>query len=163
MKQQTTERSVGREDVKEYLQQYHVARGQKRILEQRHDTLARELKVPAIGSSYRTMPTTKAGNNEGAVSVVFRIAEVEDRIEEQREAMGKAVLHVMDLIDLLPRNSMERTVVELRHIDCKKWERIAREAHMSRTGVINHYNAALDIILENKRAKILVQESLGGY
>lgn len=33
--------------------------------------------------------------------------------------MAKAVLHVMDLIDLLPQNSIERTVVEMRHIDCK--------------------------------------------
>jgi hypothetical protein len=40
------------------------------------------------------------------VSVVFRIAEVEERIEDQREEMAKAVLHVMDLIDLLPPNSM---------------------------------------------------------
>lgn len=62
------------------------------------------------------------GDSEGAVSVVFRLSEVEERIEAQRVAMGRAVTMVMDLIDLLPENSMERTVVELRHIDCKKWE-----------------------------------------
>ena len=48
------------------------------------------------------------------MSLVYRIAEVEDRISQQRDAMAKAVLHVMDMIDLLPQNSMERTVVEMR-------------------------------------------------
>ena len=90
--------------------------------------------------------------------MVFRLAEVEDRIEAQRAAMGRAVTMVMDLIDLLPENSMERTVVELRHIDCKKWERICKEVHMSRSRVNDYYNADLDTILSNKRAQKLVQD-----
>ena len=52
----------------------------------------------------------------------------------------------------------KRTVVELRHIDCKKWERICKEVHMSRSRVNVYYNAALDIILSNARAQKLVQE-----
>lgn len=148
-----------REAVKEYLQQYHMARVGKKLLERRHDNLVRELKAPPVGSAYRTMPATRTpANTEGSVSVVFRIAEVEERIEDQREAMGKAVLQVMDLIDLLPQNSMERTVVELRHIDCKKWERICQEVHMSRSRVNDYYNAALEIIMENKRARKLVEK-----
>lgn len=156
-----SEKTMGgatREGVKEYLQQYQMARNSKRFLEKRHDSLMRELKAPAPGSTYRTMPATRSpANTEGAVSVVFRLAEIEDRIEDQREAMGKAVLQVMDLIDLLPQNSIERTVVELRHIDCKKWEQICREIHMSRSRTNDYYNAALDIILSNKRARILVE------
>lgn len=159
MKQQVTGGAT-REAVKEYLQQYHMARERRRILERRHDVLARELKAPAPGSAYMTtMPAShSAAGSEGAVSVVFRLSEVEERIEAQRVAMGRAVTMVMDLIDLLPENSMERTVVELRHIDCKKWERICKEVHMSRSRVNVYYNAALDIILSNARAQKLVQE-----
>ena len=152
-----------RDAVKEYLQQFHMARENKRILERRHDNLVRELKAPAVGSTYRTMPTKRTqANSDGAVSVVFRIAEVEDRIDEQREEMERTVLQVMDLIDLLPQNSMERTVVELRHIDCKKWERICKEVHMSRSRVNDYYNAALEIIMENKRARRLVDKFMQG-
>ena len=134
MKQQATGGAT-REAVKEYLQQYHMARERRRILERRHDVLARELKAPAPGSAYMTMPASQsAAESEGAVSMV------------------------MDLIDLLPENSMERTGVELRHIDCKKWERICKEVHMSRSRVNVYYNAALDIILSNARAQKLVQE-----
>ena len=151
MKQQATGGAT-REAVKEYLQQYHMARERRRILERRHDVLARELKAPAPGSAYMTMPAShSAAESEGAVSVVFRLSEVEERIEAQRIAMGRAVTMVMDLIDLLPENSMERTVVELRHIDCKKWERICKEVHMSRSRVNVYYNAALDIILSLPR------------
>ena len=89
---------------------------------------------------------------------MYRISEVEDRIDQQREAMAKAVLHVMDMIDLLPQNSMERTVVEMRHIDCKPWEKIAQAVHMSRSRVFDYYNAALDTLLTCKRT----EETAGG-
>lgn len=156
MEKRTTEPEIKREDVKEYLQQYHFARRKKRILEERHRALADELRSPAPGSTYRTMPASRPSKTDGAVSVVFRISEVEDRIEDQRKEMESAVLRVMDLIDLLPANSMERTVVELRHIDCKKWERIAMEVHMSRSRVIDYYNAALDTLRPYKRTGKLV-------
>lgn len=149
-----------REAVKEYLQQYHDAKAKKQILEERHRTLSADLRDPGVGSTYRTMPTSKRQAREGgAVSLVYRIAEVEDRIGQQREAMAKAVLHVMDIIDLLPQNSMERTVVEMRHIDCKPWEKIAQAVHMSRSSVFDYYNAALDTLLTYKRTEKL----LGDY
>ena len=72
--------------------------------------------------------------------------------------MAKAVLHVMDLIDLLPQNSIERTVVEMRHIYCKPWDKIAREIYMSRSAVFNYYNAAMDKLLEFKRTGKLLED-----
>ena len=107
-------------------------------------------------------PPTKPTKTDGSVSVVFRISEVEDRIEEQREEMAKAVLNVMDLIDVLPANSTERTVVEMRHIDCKPWEKIAQAVHMSRSRVFDYYNAALDTLLACKRTGKLVGEYMAG-
>lgn len=156
MSKEAAGKAIGREDVKKYLQQYGAATRKKRILEERHRVLANELKVPLPGSAYRTMPTSRPSNSDGAVSVVFRIAEVEERIDAQVDEMSKAVLLVMDLIDLLPVNSIERTVVEMRHIDCKGWERIARETYLSRSAVFNHYNAALDHLLGYRRTEKLV-------
>ena len=100
MKQQATGGAT-REAVKEYLQQYHMARERRRILERRHDVLARELKAPAPGSAYMTMPAShSAAESEGAVSVVFRLSEVEERIEAQRIAMGRAcLLYTSDAAD----------------------------------------------------------------
>ena len=158
MSKKTTDETLGREAVKEYLQQYHTAVGKKRILEERHRVLSSELRAPSTGSAFRLTPPTTPTKKDGSVSVVFRISEVEDRIEEQREEMAKAVLNVMDLIDVLPANSTERTVVEMRHIDCRGWDKIAEALYMSRSNVFNYYNAALDKILENKRNRKLLEE-----
>lgn len=158
MAKKTAERKPNREDVKRYLQQYRVARQKKDILENRKRVLSNELRAPSIGHPLRDTPPAKGGRQDGAVSVVFRIAEVEERIEEQRADMSKAVLNVMDLLDLLPAHSTERTVVEMRHIDCMTWEQIADAVYMARSGVINHYNAALDKLLTYKRTEKIVGE-----
>ena len=158
MSKKTTDETMGREAVKEYLQQYHAAMGKKRILEERHRVLSSELRAPSTGAAFRLTPPTKPTKTDGSVSVVFRISEVEDRIEEQREEMAKAVLNVMDMINALPPNSTERTVVEMRHIDCRGWDKIAEALYMSRSNVFNYYNTALDMLLENKRNRKLLED-----
>ena len=158
MAKKTIDPTAEREAVKRYLQQYHVAKNKKHILEERHRVLAEELKSPAPGSRFRTVPAYRPTSPDGSVSIVFRLAEVEERIDDQREEANKAVLHVMDMIDLLPQNSMERTVVELRHIDCKSWEQITREVYMSRSAVFNYYNAALEHLMKYKRTRKLLSD-----
>lgn len=157
MERQGTMRNE-RAAVKEFLQQYHTARKAVRILENRHQTLIHELKAPGRVSALRPVPPPHQVQGDGAVSVVFRVEEVEERIDAQRGEMAEVVLRVMDLIDFLPRNSMERTVVELRHIDCKSWEQIAKEIYMSRSAVFNRYNAALDSLLNCPPARKLVED-----
>ena len=142
MGRKTTGAKLEREAVKRYLQQYHAAKQKKRILEERRRTLSAELRGPSA----------KPVHPDGAGTLVFQIADVEERIEAQQSKMAKAVQNVMDLIDLLPIGSMERTVVEMRHIDSRKWERIASEVHMSRSRVIDYYNAALDTLAANEKS-----------
>ena len=142
MSGKTTGAKLEREAVKRYLQQYHAAKQKKRILEERRRTLSAELRGPSA----------KPVHPDGAGTLVFQIADVEERIEAQQSKMAKAVQNVMDLIDLLPIGSMERTVVEMRHIDSRKWERIASEVHMSRSRVLDYYNAALDTLAANEKS-----------
>ena len=71
MSKKTTDKTLGREAVKEYLQQYHTAVGKKRILEERHRVLSSELRAPSTGSAFRLTPPTKPTKTDGSVSVVF--------------------------------------------------------------------------------------------
>lgn len=158
MTKKATGNQVEREAVKRYLQQYYMAKQKKRILEERHRTLSAELRGPTTAPAFRTMPTAKPVHPDGAGAVVFQIAEVEERIQKQQTEMARAVQNVMDLIDLLPIGSMERTVVEMRHIDGKRWEQIAKAVYLSRTAVFNYYNSALAMLLENERTKDFVGE-----
>ena len=152
MGRKTTGAKLEREAVKRYLQQYHAAKQKKRILEERRRTLSAELRGPSTAPAFRAMPSAKPVHPDGAGTLVFQIADVEERIEAQQSEMAKAVQNVMDLIDLLPIGSMERTVVEMRHVDSRKWERIASEVHMSRSRVIDYYNAALDTLAANEKS-----------
>ena len=151
MGRKTTGAKLEREAVKRYLQQYHAAKQKKRILEERRRTLSADLRGPST-PAYRAMPSSRPVHPDGAGAVVFQIAEVEERIEAQQAEMAKAVQNVMDLIDLLPVGSTERTVVEMRHIDCKPWDQIAGAVYMSRSAVFNHYNAALDMLARNEQS-----------
>ena len=162
MGRKTTGAKLEREAVKRYLQQYHAAKQKKRILEERRRTLSAELRGPSTAPAFRATPSTapafratpsaKLVHPDGAGALVFQIADVEERIEAQQAEVARAVQNVMDLIDLLPMGSMERTVVEMRHIDSRKWERIASEVHMSRSRVIDYYNAALDALAANEKS-----------
>ena len=114
--------------VNEYLKQYYRARAVKRDLDRRYQDLS--------GRS-------------------ARLAEVAEQIEAQRAEMVRALQNVMDMVDLLPLWSMERTVVELRRIDCKPWEQVARDVCMGRSRVIDYYNAALQVLADNEQAQAL--------
>ena len=151
MGKKTTGTRPEREAVKRYLQQYHAAKQKKRILEERRRTLSADLRGPST-PAYNAMPSSRPVHPDGAGAVVFQIAEVEERIEAQQAEMAKAVQNVMDLIDLLPVGSTERTVVEMRHIDCKPWEQIAKAVYMSRSAIFNYYNAALDMLARNEQS-----------
>lgn len=151
MGKKTTGTRLEREAVKRYLQQYHAAKQKRRILEERRRTLSADLRGPST-PAYRATPSSRPVHPDGAGAVVFQIAEVEERIEAQQAEMAKAVQNVMDLIDLLPVGSTERTVVEMRHIDCKPWEQIASAVYMSRSAVFNYYNAALDMLARNEQS-----------
>lgn len=152
MGRKTTRAKLEQEAVKRYLQQYHTAKQKKQILEERRRTLSEELRGPSTAQAFRAMPSAKPVHPDGAGALVFQIADVEERIEAQQAEMARAVQNIMDLIDLLPAGSMERTVVEMRHIDSRKWERIASEVHMSRSRVIDYYNAALDTLAANEKS-----------
>lgn len=115
--------------VNEYLKQYYRARAVKRDLDRRYQDLSDR---PA------------------------RLAEVAEQIEGQRAKMVQALQNVMDMVDLLPLWSMERTVVELRRIDCKPWEQVAKDVCMGRSRVIDYYNAALQALVDDERAQALV-------
>ena len=155
MGRKTAEEKARRDAVKRYLQQYHTAKREMRILEERRRTLSAELRGPSASDPWRPVPAARHDRSDGAGAAVLQIADVEDRIERQRGDMARTVRGIMDLLDLLPARSMERTVLALRHIDCKSWARIAADIHMSRSRAIDYYNAALAMLAHTEAGKAI--------
>ncbi len=85
------------------------------------------------------------------------MGEIETRIEEQKSRVEKALLKVMDIMDFLEENSMERMVLELRFIDCKSWAAIEKEMHLSRRSCFDYQDKALEALLGFKKVRNLLQ------
>lgn len=148
-----------RELLKEYLNQYHAGRMKRTQLERRLKNIREEMNMPIGGYGYS--PVNYGGTNKvrpGAASFVYRMSEIETRIEEQKNLAEKALLKVMDIMDFLEENSTERMVLELRFIDCKSWAAIEKELHLSRRSCFDYQSKALDSLLGYKKIKSVLKE-----
>lgn len=145
-----------------YMGQVKRAKNRKRQLERRLQEINSELNAPIGGVGYSAMPRN-GGTGQGAASIIMRIAEVEERIARQQENIGKTIVHVMDIMDYLPEESTEREIIELKHIDCLKWERIQLEANLSRSPCYDYYNRGIKILLQNKRVQKIVKDNEEAY
>lgn len=141
-----------KELLKRYLEQYHNGKMKRTQLERRLKRIKEEMDAPIGGHGYS--PINYGGTNNtgpGAASFVYRMSEIETRIENQKSNTEKALLKVMDIMDFLEESSTERMVLELRFIDCKSWKIIERELHLSRSSLFNYKNRGLEKLLGFKK------------
>ena len=88
-------------------------------------------------------------------SIRYWISDIECRILDQKKEIDQAIAQVMDIIDYLPINSIERQICELRHIDFKPWGAISAEIPMSRSQVNRRYKAAVKFLLKISAYRVL--------
>lgn len=144
--------------LKKYLSQYYSARNKKRQLESRLQAFRQDM-VGTRGMQYSPVPHSQTNSvGDGSASMVIRAMEIEEQIKSQKEEMANAMLNVMKMMDFLPADSTERTVLEYRHIDCLSWKQITKEMHMTRTPCNKYYNAGLDKLLTFKKVHKILQE-----
>jgi hypothetical protein len=96
-------------------------------------------------------------------SIRYWISDIECRILDQKKEIDQAIAQVMDIIDYLPINSIERQICELRHIDFKPWGAISAEIPMSRSQVNRRYKAAVKFLLKNQRIQSIAAEHEDEY
>lgn len=126
-------RADERRILKKYLTRYYRAKEKKTLLQSRLHGLKKTI-VPG-------------GEN---------LSEIEARIQGQAEEAERSVLGIMDILDCLPADSIERTVMELRHIDCKTWQKICDTAYLSRASCFRHYNKGMDALLESDKVRSII-------
>ena len=158
-KQQKDERNKEKNLLKDYLNQYYSGRRKRSQLERRLKNIQEEMATPIGGHGYSPVNyrnTNKVG--PGAASFVYRLSEIETRIEEQKKRVEKDLLKVMDIMDFLEENSTERMVLELRFIDCESWAAIEKEMHLSRRACFDYQNRALEKLLTFKKVENIIKE-----
>lgn len=148
--------------LKWMLGQRYRAEKRKKQLDERLENIAEEREAPIGGAGYKPLPRS-SGNENGAASILFKLSDIEERIYAQKEEVEKTIVRVMDIIEYLPLDSLEREICELRHIDMKKWKEIQEEIPMSRSQCNKRYNEAMKMLLNNGRILHMVEESEGDY
>ena len=108
--------------LKNYLGQYYKAKFKRKQLEVRLKNFREEM-VGAKGISYSPVPRGQSGGTTSKTEdYVVKALEIEDRIMKQQVEVQRAMLAVMEVMDFLPIDSVERSVLEYRHIDCLPWK-----------------------------------------
>ncbi len=144
--------------LKQYLGQYYAARIKKRQLEIRLQTFRQDM-VGTKGMQYSPVPHSRTNSvGDGPASMVVRAIEIEDRIESQKAEMNTTMLNVMKIMDFLPTDSIERRILEYRHIDCLSWKQVCKETNMTRTPCNKYYNAGIDKLLTYKKVQVTIQK-----
>lgn len=90
--------------------------------------------------------------------MTLKIADIEDRIQKQIDIEAKSVIAIMDVIEFLPADTIERDILEFRHIDCKPWDKIMDCVHLSRSPCFEYYNKALDKLLTYKKVRRILSD-----
>lgn len=112
--------------LKKYLTRFFKAKEKQKTLQQRAEAIRADL---------------------GEASIL------EARIHAQARAAERSALEIMDILDLLPEDAIERTILELRHLDCKPWREINRTVYLTASPCFEYYNKGLDALLSMEQVR----------
>lgn len=145
-----------RKALRHFLSRYYRAKDRQAHLRRRLSELRREL--DGLGGNPPSFDNIhgKGQTGQGAATMALRILDIEERIEKQKDAESQIILEIMDVIELLPAGSVEREIIEFRHIDCKSWEAIGQLVHFTRSSCFDNYNKGLDALLGFRKVRELI-------
>lgn len=153
-----TESKVLAVALKKYLGQYYKAKLKRKQLEVRLKNFREEM-VGAKGINYSPVPGGSTGSTTSKTEdYVVRALEIEDRIMKQQVEVQRAMFAVMEVMDFLPIDSVERSVLEYRHIDCLLWKFIIARMSYSKASCHNYYNAGIDMLLGCNEVQATLQK-----
>ena len=156
------EKSVQEDVLKWMLGQAFRAEDHKRRLDERLKRINAERNAPIGGIGYEPIIKRKEPG-EGAASIVFQLADIEERIYKQKSELEKAIVRVMTIIEYIPITEIDREIFEMRHIDMMQWPDIEAAIPMSKSQCIRRYNATIDRLLLNPRIQKMVNSNEKDY
>lgn len=156
------EKSLQEDILKWLLGQAFRAEDHKKRLDERLERINAERNAPIGGVGYEPIIKRK-DPGEGAASIVFRLADIEERIHNQKSKIEKAIVRVMTIIECIPITEVDREIFEMRHIDMMQWTDIEAAIPMSKSQCIRRYNAAIDRLLLNPWIQEMVKSNEKDY
>ena len=156
------EREDAREILKWMLGQVRRAEQHKKELMERLERINEDRKHPIKAVGYDPMPRI-AGIGDGAASILLKLADIEERIYDQRTEIEKSIVQVMDIIDFIPQSDTARRIFELRHLDCLNFQDVADAIPMSKSRTYEIYNETIDKLLDFEKISQMCKENEDAY
>lgn len=156
------EREDAREILKWMLGQVRRAEQHKKELMERLERINEDRKHPIKAVGYDPMPRS-AGIGDGAASILLKLADIEERIYDQRTEIENSIVQVMDIIDFIPQSDTARRIFELRHLDCLNFQDVADVIPMSKSRTYEIYNETIDKLLDFEKISQMCKENEDAY
>ena len=151
-----------KEILKWILRRVDRAKRHRRELEERLERIRAERESPIGSPGYEPLPRVMEPGN-GAASIVLKIADIEDRLYEQKDELEKAYVQVMDIIDFIPQPEPARRIFELYHLDGLRFNKVAEAIPMSRSRAYEIYDEVLDGLLGIQKVQDMVKDFEDNY
>ena len=108
------------------------------------------------------MPRGGSFQDTPVAALMYRLDEIDEKIEAQMSRASKILTDIMNIIDLLPETTPEeilsKAIIENRYIDRFGWERVCRENHCSRSKINRHWKRGLYALLDFKKVKKILED-----
>ena len=156
------EREDAREILKWMLGQVRRAEQHKKELMERLERINEDRKHPIKAVGYDPTPRS-AGIGDGAASILLKLADIEERIYDQRTEIENSIVQVMDIIDFIPQSDTARRIFELRHLDCLNFQDVADAIPMSKSRTYEIYNETIDKLLDFEKISQMCKENEDAY
>lgn len=151
------ELSVMRVVLEDYLFKVKKSATKKLQLQNRICMIVENFSDPINAVGYSAMPRNPSPDNSGAASFTLKLAEIEERLYKQQDNIAKALVEIMDIVELLP-DGEERQILELKYIDRLSSAQIEKQMYLSRTACYNKKIAGLNRLLGFKKVQAIVKK-----
>lgn len=148
--------------LKWMLGQAYRAEKRKQWLDERLHMINERRNSPIGGHEYSPMPRSGYGS-DGAASILLTAAEIEERIYCQKAQIDVCITRVMDILDLLPIDSLGRDICEMRYLDMMTWRKISERIPLTRSACNRHYKKAIRELLGKKKVMDMIDSSREEY
>ena len=148
-----------RELLKLYLNRYNKAKNRMAALDKTYKTILADAKVPYQSSYSKDTKVQSSSSGEGMVSVIIRLDEIRERMEDQRKELSSLTLEFFDVLDFLPTESEGRSLLEMKYIQQQSDVSIYRSMYISKSQYYKLLNQTLDKLLRFSK----VNEILNNY
>ena len=155
--QEAEERAEARDLLKRYLGRYTGAKRRLRRLRQREAEVRASIGIGAAASDGMPHGSEPCRTTENQVT---HLSTMEERVSTQRKMCADIMTEIVCTIDLLPAESTEREVLELRYLEGRSWTAIETGGglYICHTAIFAAHNRGLDMLIEMPSVQTMLSE-----